>query len=425
MALIHAGRAIFHGLCSLHDYIPFFNQALDEFRNKRKHFYMPEDDEDDDGMGAFTTFDIIYSGLEARANRNDARAGTSHDAVELINTFAFFHHTDIRLDVLVKAGHNLVKAANQARPALQGLRAGASSKPFLHRLRDCANELNVYRQRHVSVYPRALRISPAQAFDEPRVRKAVALLVQMSLLSESSESGSYSMHALVHFWMRKRLGTAEQALWCGIACNVLASSIKIPPMTDEAGDQDLYVRMLPHIIEARSHQEEIRGRLALNFQKANYIRRTLNSGNPGTFDTLDALNAAKYSRVYMECFRFEDAVSLQQRVRDFVISLLGREHMGIVPITMILAKSLWYLARAAEAQELLEHALQVCKLNLGDDGSQTLQAMDALGETYWQRGRLKDAKILHEAAITGMQGRKELQRDRLKAMTHLGHVHEW
>lgn len=429
LALIHAGRAIFYRLCTLQGYIPYFNTALDNLRVK-KHFNVSIDgvndqEEDDDGMGRlFTTFDIIYSGLEAQATRKIPQQTVYKDAIEFINIFAFLHHTDIKLELFIKAGRNLEQAGELGARKEEPLGTGSPSSARQW-VEDLLRGMYMKFLRPVPVLPQVLHITGGRTFDESRARKAINLLVQMSLLSESSERGSYSMHPLVHVWVRKRLRTSAQALWCGVAADVLASSIRIPPMSDETGDQDFYVRLLSHVNQVRMNKEEIDRQLLHNRAGASFIHSWVWSEKSASFTTLDALNSVKYSRVYLECFRFDEAEKLQRNVLDFVIMKLGRGNQFVVPISMALSKTLWLLARAAEAQELQESALRICRAKLGETHSQTLRAMDALGETYWQRGWLKEAKALHEAVIEGMQGKPELTRDRLKAFTHLGHVHEW
>lgn len=109
-----------------------------------------------------------------------------------------------------------------------------------------------------------LRYLETKDSNEARARRANDLLVRMSLLFESTEAGHYSIHPLVHVWIKSRLSASAQALWCGVASDVLASPIKIPQMTDEAGDHDFYICILPHIDEVRRNKDTIEARRHLN-----------------------------------------------------------------------------------------------------------------------------------------------------------------
>lgn len=424
LALVHAGRAIFHRLCTLSGYIPFFNHTLENLRFRRPSIFV--NDEDDTGMGALLSFDIIYSGLEARANR-DGNQAVSQDAIELINMFAFLHNNDICLDIIVKAANNsrrIQKEAADGRskgsPAILLPRA-----PFLQRLKQWTAATVMKSQQRAPVLPQMLCNAPV--FEESRARRAFDLLVRMSMISESSESGSYSMHPLVHVWVRKRLSTAAQALWCDTAANVLAGSIKTPPLTDDAGDQDFYVRILPHVRHVRSVHDEIMGQLQQNTRQQGMLRSWLGLcvGRPIASTMSEMTRLGKYSRVYMECAKFQEAEHLQRLVLDFVKAYAGPQHPITVQIQLALSATLWFLAQASEAQELQEEALKSCIATCGENHPQTLKTKDALGETYWQRGWLKEAKFLHESAIEGMKGNAEMTREWLKAIHHLGRVYDW
>lgn len=425
LALIHAGRAIFHRLCTLHGYIPFFNRTLDDMLSKRSSRTQVE--QEDHGMGAFTSFDIIYSGLEAQAYRKTVQARISHDAIELINMFAFLHNNDIHLEILTKAGQNLEQISERGKSGDDAEESGdpLPSHSLLKRLKDWAFNVVVKLKLPAPVFPHVFRDTKTHSFNESRARRAIDLLVQMSLLTESSETGSYSMHPLVHVWVRKRLSTAAQALWCEAAGNVLASSIKLPPLVDEQGDQDFYLRILPHVNQVRGMKRGVEHELRQNREDVSRMRSWLWMSRPMTFTAIDAANYARYGRVYMESSQFEEAEKLLRLVQDFVTGRLGREHPIAVRIQLALAVNLWHLGRAPEAQQMQEDALQICRATLGARHSQTLKIMDGLGETYWQRGWLKEAKALHESAIKGMEGRSLLVRDMFKAMDHLGRVHTW
>lgn len=419
LALVHAGRAIYHQLCTLHGYIPFFNKALEDYRTKK--LAGPSDEEDNDAMGAFTTFDIIYSGLEAQTSRQKALASASKDAIEMINIFAYLHWNDISLSIFPRAEYN----AREMPKLLLAALLPPEGSSLLQRLKSYAAESYVKYRLPSPVLPQILRTAKDQSFNEARARKAMDLLVQMSLLSESSESGSYCMHPLVHRWVRKRLGTSEQALWCEVAGDLVASSIKIPPLEDESGEADFCVRLMPHVVHVRERRLELQQRLRHNREAAGFLRFWLSPSTSPPPRRMEVFNMLKYSRVYLEAFQFEEAERVQRSALERVTKRLGPENPVTVMVSMGLAQTLWFQARPAEAQTLQEEALRVCSKVFGNDHPETLKAMDALGRTYWQLGKLKEAKPLHQQAIAGMQSKPGLLRNKLKAMTHLGHVHEW
>ena len=427
LALIHAGRAICHQFCTLQGYIPWFDRTLEDFRIKRPSIFTDQDDEEDDyGMGPFMSFDIIYTGLEERTRREPSRAMVSKDAVELVNILAFFHSTDVRLELLIKAGQNMQKTfeAGETGSALDE-EPPPPPVPRLQRMRAWAIRMAIKLQQQPPVLPNMFRYLKTQAFDERRARHAMDLLVRLSLVSESSERGSFSMHPLVHMWVRRRLSTSAQALWCEAAANVLASSVKVPPFADEPGDKDYYLHIVSHVVQNQQFGQDIKQQLFRNRARIGILRSLIPFGRPAPMTVSEALNAARYSRVYMENGLFNNAQELLSMVLEYAIARVGVQHPICVRLQIGLSVTMWHLARPNEAQELLETALRSCRSTLGNTNSQTLKVMDALGQSYWQRGFLKEAKALHEQVIKGMEGRTSFQRDRLNAINHLGDVMFW
>ncbi|KAI9712598.1 MAG: hypothetical protein M1828_001664 [Chrysothrix sp. TS-e1954] len=425
LALIHAGRAIFHRLCNLHDYIPFFDRALDSLRSR--NLSGPYEDQDEHSMGPFTTFDIIYSGIEAQAFREIRPDRVSKDAIDLVNIFAFLHNTDIRLELLVRAGTNLQGVAETSKTpdTKSSIDTAIAPMSLFERLRKFAFDIVVKMQHPTPVLPEMFRLLGFQRFEEARARCAIDRLVQMSLISESSEEGTYSMHALVHMWVRKRMSISAQALWCKAAANCVASSIKLPPLIDEQSDRDFYLRVLIHVDQVRSVKKEIDTQLQKNQKDANSLHSWLWFGRPIMSTVSDTFDSAKYSRVYLECARYQEAEEILRVVFDTATARLGREHGQVLRVQLILSTALWHLGRPLEAQEMQEDALRISQERLGATHSQTLIIMDALGETCWQRGKLREARALHQAAYDGLKDDPRFVRESLKALGHLGDIHYW
>lgn len=421
LALIHAGRAILHQLTTLQGYIPWFNRTLDDFRLKRPLI------DDDLGMGAFTSFDIIYTGLEARAYGETPQKQVCKDAIELLNVFSFFHSNDVRLDTLIRTGQNLQTDAKRRQTSGSQERTFSDDapKPLMKQFKDLLTELVARYYRQPSLVPQLFGSGKSSPFDESRVRRAMDVLVRMSLISESSEAGCYSLHPLVHVWVRKRLSIAEQALWCQAAADVLGGSIKLPPLEDGQGDSDYYLRILPHVNQILFFHTQLRQGLR---QRQDEARTSLwrawfwSDRVPGLTSS-DASNSARYSRVYMQCAKYKEAEELQRLVRDYLVIRLGRQHPLYVRVQLALSASLWHQGKTHEAVSAQEDALSASRAALGESHAETLRILDALGESCWQRGQLKEAKALHEAAIAGMQHNSSMTCDLLRATDHLGRVH--
>lgn len=422
LALVQAGRAIYHNFCSLQSYIPFFNKSLDDFRVRDPALLFRQNEQL--GMqNVFRSFAIIYSGLETLANGGSEESLIYQDALELVNVFSFFHNNNITLSTLTRAGENIQDLSKHS-SAAPGEAPSPIEKTWSKRLRRVAETLVLWVQHQALVLPRVFQRNRSFLFDETRTRQAIDILVKMSLISETSQKGSYSMHPLLHLWLRKRLGSAEQALWCQAALNVLGNSIKIPPLVDKDDDAEYYLGLLSHIEQARLVQKEIMSNIQRNRHDAGLLRHCfLWLSRSSGFSSIDAKNSVGFSRVYLECGKYKEAEQLQRRVCDFVIARRGPKDMVSIRIQMFLAGTLWHLGRTDESFHLQQNVLANSFETLTESHPQTLRIMDALGETCWMRGLLKEAKDLHERAATGLQDNPSLVREYLKAVDHLGRVH--
>lgn len=424
LALVHAGSAIYNRLCTFEDYIPFFNKALEALRSKDLLQRLSSDNADT-GTGAVTTFDIMWSGLETEAKKANV---LYRDAIELMSTFSFLGSNDIRLETLARAGRNLQRIAAESVAIATSSTDRSVTGALFERLKTLGMRLAIQWYRQAPVLPQLLRSTGRFAYDEQRARRAVNLLVRMSMLSESSDRDCYSMHPLVHVWMRKRMMVAEQCTWSQAAANVLASSINLSDVQNGRGDLDYRIRILGHVAQVQNFQEEVRHELR---EKTNEARDQSWFSwlwpEPHTgFSQDDAANAARFSRVYSECGQWKKAKDLQLLVKDYCIAWLGPQHNLSVRIQLALAFTMSEMGEIKEAAAIQDHALNICKTMLGPDDIQTLRVMDARGETYWRSGEFKKAKVIHEDAVRGMRAKLKSQkadRDLLKAVDHLGRIY--
>ncbi|MCJ1462094.1 hypothetical protein MMC07_000694 [Pseudocyphellaria aurata] len=422
LALVHAGRAIMNELCTLESYLSFYERSWQQIRRARD---FSGHGGDDTNMNVYSSYEIIYQGLET-AERTAAK-----DAVELLKTFAFLHSENIRVDFLTKAAINprLEQEQREKEETIERKMSGASRrKTWKQILKDMGAMVmvSIYKNRGPPVLPAMIRdVEALGSVDEDslkdRLRLALKELTQMSLVTHHPRNDSYSIHPLVHTWARKRpqMHTADQAVWCQVAATILTQCILLPPLGDTELDVDIRRDLVSHVDHVQKCQEEIKSIIAKN-QKSR--RRLWPVYVPG-FDRGQALQYAKFSLVYSQCGRFDEAEKLQLVVKDFVCSMLGMEHPAAIAISLALSGTYWSQTRGNEAAELQDQVLQACLSSFGESHSKTLKVMDTLGTSRCYQGRFKDALPLHEKAIEGMT--KTLgadHHDTLIAIDNLGRV---
>ncbi len=84
-----------------------------------------------------------------------------------------------------------------------------------------------------------------------RLREALHVLTESSLINYDENSDSYSMHPLVNTWVRERpqMTLADQAIWCEAALHTLSRSISLPPLSNTVDPQGKLARkLLPHVV---------------------------------------------------------------------------------------------------------------------------------------------------------------------------------
>jgi hypothetical protein len=122
LAITHAGRTIRQGYCRLHEYVEFYERQWKKTRQMRQAVKAKEPA---DNLSVFATFEMNRQAIENR----DTEA--SRDALELLNTFAFLHHQNIRFSILEKAVKNSgVEDAQQDEDKKKQMQMQAASLPL-------------------------------------------------------------------------------------------------------------------------------------------------------------------------------------------------------------------------------------------------------------------------------------------------------
>jgi tetratricopeptide (TPR) repeat protein len=256
-----------------------------------------------------------------------------------------------------------------------------------------------------------------------RLSEAMAVLMKRSLIMKQNRvDDRYSMHPLVHKWIRERpeMLISHQSLWCQVAMTTLAKSILLPPLDDTVAGRKTRRELLPHIIHVRDCETAIRDRLEEN----KGLRRSIWPTIQTKYGRLQADESARFSRVYSECGFFDEALHLQLKVRSFVTELLGEDHPLSIRLTLLASGTLWELSRTTEATQLQRRAHQICLDSLGEHHPLTLDVTDLLGSALLLKGRYTEAHFLHKRNVEEMRNLYGEHHEKyFKALRNLGGVH--
>lgn len=95
LALVYAGKAIMSRLCSLEDYLDFYEENWQRIRRARSFAGYCENG--NINMNVYSSYEILYQNLEA------TRTEECQDAVDLLKLFSFLYCESIQVNVLISA----------------------------------------------------------------------------------------------------------------------------------------------------------------------------------------------------------------------------------------------------------------------------------------------------------------------------------
>ena len=410
LAIIHAGNAIKTKICKLADYITEYEKSWQLVRQRSRS---EDEEEDNDFLRVYSTYEIIFAGLKSVKKRK------YKDAVELLQIFAFLHHEQVPFCLLTAAvEHPRIQQEADIQNAKKEAAKSEDPCSFLFHTRFWSETFSsvvesvmvaIFQLQYpviVPTYVRDMEITTATRNLErctERLRRALNALAELSLVTHHEATDSYSMHPLVHEWVRRRpdLKIKEQAVWCEVARQTISRSIVLPPLgylVDH--DMNLIRRLLPHVIALTEFQREV---------DRDLVRKRANRKWPWPaplqlpMSPWTAMFRAKCSFVYFECGQLGKAEDCLKEVLEFNRTHLGETHARTQKVIMALREVLWHQGRVNDAAELIEQTLQSFLQALGQDHKETLLMKRLLGELRRHQGRFAESIELLTQAKTGFE----------------------
>lgn len=407
LALVHAGKAIKARLCDLNNYISYYERSWQMIRQSQR---MPGHDGDDaEYMEVYASYKIVFQGLEA------LKLQRYRDAVQLLKLFSFLHYEHIPFEFLIAALRNprlqreadaqSLEQANKQAPTFQSIAWQPRSWPKQFWIMIEPILKKQFENQNPVILPTFLRDAELYTrsgdFDV-RLREALHILTESSLITYYENSDSYSMHPLVHTWVRERpqMTVRAQAVWCEAALHTLSRCILLPPLSETVDPHGNFARkLLPHIISVGKLQQKVEREFVSNRSKRNRPWPPLET----RLCPWRVIFLTKSALVYSECAYFGEAEASLRVVMDFNTKLLGPNHPRTERVALVVSDCLWQQCRVNEAADLQEQILQRNLKALGSDHPRTLRIMDKLGESRRQQGRFAESIELLTKAMHGMK----------------------
>jgi tetratricopeptide (TPR) repeat protein len=443
LALVLAGKAIRTQAASWTGYLNYYQRnrqnlarrAIESRRSVGKH-------DRERRTCVYVNFEPLLAGMEYSIDP------AARDAFELMQFFAFLHHRNIRRDILVKAVKNPRIEAN----ASQAEEEDQAKSPFSRSIEGWRNipkqqltrlvEAILSSPRYSWLFVRPTTVLPAilrndalldDEVDLDRLNRALFHLQRHSFISPGEEMDTYTVHPLIHEWMRIRLdSSAREAIWCEAAASALAQCIVLdanalsPERVAMRNSRHFVAReLLPHIRHVRQCQQHLYER----FQKAQLENRrrffAYPVSNQSSLTASEAVRLAKFSIIYFQCGDWHIARELQEQVRAFVVRMRGNDHPAFHRITAALAATYYLLDMFGNSVHMMRDIVASSIRMYGDDHPRTLKSIDSLAQFLCYSGRLTESLQLHKKAWEGFRSLESHgpgHKDTLLALRHLGAV---
>jgi tetratricopeptide (TPR) repeat protein len=443
LALVLAGKAIRTQAASWTGYMDYYQ------RNRQNLARRAIESKQSVGMHDRERRTCVYVNFEPLiAEMEYSIHQAARDAFELMQFFAFLHHRNIRRDILIKAVKNPRIEAN----ASEAEEEDQAMSPFSRSIEDWWNipkqqlkrffEAILSNPRYSWLFVRPATVIPAilrndalldNEVDLDRLNRALFHLQKYSFISPGEEMDTYTVHPLIHEWMRIRLdSSAREAIWCEAAASALAQCIVLgasalgPERVFMRNSQHFVSRELqPHIRHVRQCQQHLYERI----QKAQLENRRRFFAYPvsdqSSLTASEAVRLARFSIIHFQCGDWHIARELQEQVRAFVVRMWGNDHPAFHRITAALAATYYLLDMFGNSVRMMRDIVASSIRMYGDDHPRTLKSIGFLAQLLCYNGRITESLQLHKKAwetFRSLESHGPGHKDTLIALRQLGAV---
>ena len=314
------------------------------------------------------------------------------------------------------------------------------------------DEIQTRKRLHDSRRPPQIR-SEWDEGSQFRLRSALSILYNYSIIDHDSKRGVLSLHPVVQRWAKDRLSEADQKRWLNAAIALLTQCIS-PHM--EASGQRFRRSLLPHIEACLRALKALYGEVRLNsLERAVEIERfahvfaenglwkrariyqldviKFRNKKLGRFNTHTIQAQRSLAESNFNLFDIIPCISAQRQIlythwyartsiSDWTTWPPWKpDHVPYCIILSDLTLSLWFAGKLDWSKRAGEHAIKGLMKHLGSDDPLTLTAMFNLARTYHHLGNHRASRAL---LVEVLRKRKRLfgpdHQDTLMTRTELG-----
>jgi tetratricopeptide (TPR) repeat protein len=376
LAVDQAGAAIASGLSSLSHYLSIFHKHRLRLMDDQQFQLQSEY-----GRALYTTWDISFQEIQRRGSGISTPQGNQClIAIMLLRVFSLLHFEEIPEEMFDRAATSNV----------------------------------TYRDDWVMLLDNILSIDDDGQWNPLHFRGGIQVLRSFSFV-KSAGLPFYTMHRLVHDWVRDRMSEEE----CATSVQIVGTLFKlsIPHDTDEhipfcqtlvphiTGNMDLMEKLPFSSKEVDDNLLMKSGNLLQFMGFYHYAFKCYSSAfcfresklGPEHVHTLVSMNSLASAYSYLG--EYQKAEALHSEVLEVKKRVLGPEHVQTLVSMNDLAWIYRNLGEYKKAWALQSQELEISRRVRGPEHVHTLVSMNNLAMTYFKLGQYQKAEALHSQVL--------------------------
>lgn len=217
---------------------------------------------------------------------------------------------------------------------------------------------------------------------------SINMLLEYSLVEKNEGVASYSMHAVVHDWIRETVNRDDDGMFLKLAVGTVGLLADSATRREELDCRDLERRVLPHAVRISQH----------SFERAVLRPDPLRKGKGGGF-FLSGLRGL--GDIFYRYFMFAAAELMYQRLLTEQEKVCGAENQSTLYSVHELGNIYADQGKYREAEAAFQRALQGRERTLGLEHRETLTSVHGLARVFRDQGNLSSAQALYRKALIG------------------------
>jgi tetratricopeptide (TPR) repeat protein len=378
LVIDQAGAAIKTGLCTIENYLEMYSEHRQRLMGHALYQCASNHDH-----AVYATWDLSFVAIEAMTTGLDSiAANAAKSAIVILQTFAFFHHENIREDIIKRSAEALKETGH-----------GNSVHPNLH----------------ASDVLQLLQLGRNGKWDPLFFREGIQVLLSFALIRQSVTSNVYSMHGLVHSWSQDRMSQEEKQSRCLSSGTLLSLSITFPFLNEGYAFRRALV---PHI---KVNQFDPQVKVIRPYDEKQYIKFAFVLDDNGLWKEAEKLlvqvmemrtrvfgvedpctlsSMGNLAGTYVKQGQWKDAEKLLVQIMEISIRMFGTEHPSTARHLSDLAAVCCDQGQWKKAEKLNLQAMEISTRICGVEHPDTLIRMGNLAVTYSKQGQWNDAEKL-------------------------------